>query len=169
MKNIMLVLNQVWNYLFDFQFCLAPLWKGRSRGIYSNENQIYQKIRYITLITLILFAISCSLDRTNPLDPMVSSKQAPGEVSNITVETTPNNTIVITWGSLPNVNGYYIYRSQSYNGLYELIKKEENYLVTSYEDTDVDIPGNFYWYKMSAYILVDGEELEGYRSEPISW
>ena len=169
MKNIMLVLNQVWNYLFDFQFCLAPLWKGRVRGVYSNENQISQKIRYLTLIILLLFTISCSLDRTNPLDPLVSGTNAPNEVTNITIVTTENNTIIISWNSVNTVDGYYIYRSQSYDGLYKLILDEENSSVSLYEDTYVVIPGNFYWYKMSAYILVDGEILEGYRSEPKTW
>ena len=67
------------------------------------------------------------------------------------------------------VDGYYIYRSQSYDGLYELIMDEDDETVSSYEDQGVDIPGNFYWYKMSAYILIDEEKLEGYRSEPKTW
>lgn len=127
-------------------------------------------MKSITLIILLLFIISCSLDRTNPLDPLVSGKQAPPKVPNIAVETTPDNTIMITWNSMNTVDGYYIYRSQSYDGLYELITPEGiNSSVSTYEDNHVVIPGNFYWYKMSAYILVDGEKLEGYRSKPISW
>ena len=126
-------------------------------------------MKYIILITLILFSISCSLDRTNPLDPLVSGTNAPNEVTNITVAITENNTIIITWNSMTTVSGYYIYRSQSYDGLYELIKDEGNEEVYSYEDTIVEIPGNFYWYKMSAYIELDQGNLEGYRSEPKTW
>ena len=126
-------------------------------------------MKYILLITLILFTISCSLDRTNPLDPLVSGTNAPNEVTNITVVTTENNTIIISWNSVNTVDGYYIYRSQSYDGLYKLILDEENNSVSLYEDNDVDIPGNFYWYKMSAYILINEEKLEGYRSEPKTW
>ena len=126
-------------------------------------------MKYIILITLILFTISCSLDRTNPLDPLVSGTNAPNEVTNITIVTTENNTIIISWNSVNTVAGYYIYRSQSYDGLYKLILDEENSSVSLYEDNDVDIPGNFYWYKMSAYILIDEEKLEGYRSEPKTW
>ncbi len=126
-------------------------------------------MKYIIPIILILFSISCSLDRTNPLDPLVSGNDAPSKVTNIAVAITENNTIIITWNSMMTVDGYYIYRSQSYDGLYELILDEENNSVSLYEDHDVDIPGNFYWYKMSAYILIDGEKLEGYRSEPKTW
>ncbi len=126
-------------------------------------------MKYILLITLIRFTISCSLDRTNPLDPLVSGTNAPNEVTNITVVTTENNTIIISWNSVNTVDGYYIYRSQSYDGLYKLILDEENNSVSLYEDNDVDIPGNFYWYKMSAYILINEEKLEGYRSEPKTW
>jgi len=32
------MLSQAWNYVLDFQFRLAPLWKGRFRGVYSNKN-----------------------------------------------------------------------------------------------------------------------------------
>ena len=126
-------------------------------------------MKYLILFTLILFVISCSLDRTNPLDPLVSGTNAPNRVTDIDVVTTENNTIIISWNSVTNVNGYYIYRSQSYDGLYELIKDEEDPEEYHYEDNDVDIPGIFYWYKMSAYILIDEEKLEGYRSEPKTW
>lgn len=126
-------------------------------------------MKYIILISLILFTLSCSLDRTNPLDPTVSSINAPNKVTSIYVATTADNTIIITWDPMSTVSGYYIYRSQSYDGLYELIMDENDETVSSYEDQEVNIPGNFYWYKMSAYILVDEEKLEGYRSEPKTW
>ena len=126
-------------------------------------------MKYIILIILILFTISCSLDRTNPLDPLVSGTDAPNKVTNIHVIVTLENTIEIVWNPVIASDGYYIYRSQSYDGLYELIMDEDDEEVSSYEDDDVDIPGNFYWYKMSAYIEIDGIKLEGYRSEPKTW
>lgn len=126
-------------------------------------------MKYIILIILLLFIISCSLDRTNPLDPLVSDINAPNKVTNIQVTTTVNNNIMITWNPMINIKGYYIYRSQSYDGLYKLIKDEGDHEESHYEDTDVEIPGNFYWYKMSAYIQVNGEKLEGYRSDPKTW
>ena len=127
-------------------------------------------MKNIIIILSILLTISCSLDRTNPLDPLVSGESYPEEVPNIEVYVSGNN-IEVTWNGMNNIDGYYIYRSQGYDGLYELIidlvddESEEYY----YLDDDVDIPGSFYWYKMSAYILIDGEKLEGYRSEPKTW
>jgi len=127
-------------------------------------------MKNIVLIISVLFILSCSLDRTNPLDPLVSGQSAPNEVTNIQISITENNTIIVTWNSVSNVDGFYIYRSQSYDGLYERIEDLQNINnINVYEDTDVDIPGNFYWYKMSAYIIVDDEKLEGYRSEPKTW
>ena len=124
-------------------------------------------MKNLLLLVLILFTLSCSLDRTNPLDPFVSGDNAPNEVPQIAISITDNNTIMINWGSVI-ADGYYIYRSQSYNGLYEL-KYDVDVAITSYEDNDVDIPGNFYWYKMSAYIELDEGKLEGLRSEPKTW
>ncbi|MDP8268811.1 MAG: hypothetical protein P9L97_08805 [Candidatus Tenebribacter davisii] len=128
-------------------------------------------MKNLILFLMILLIMSCSLDRTNPLDPLVSNKEAPGRVTGIQVMTTENNTIFITWNSMQAATGYYIYRSQSYDGFYALIIDIEKGLndIHEYEDLDVDIPGNFYWYKMSAYIIIDEEQLEGYRSEPITW
>jgi len=126
------------------------------------------------LFLLILLIISCSLDRTNPLDPLVSGESYPEEVPNIDVSISGNN-IEITWDTMLNVDGYYIYRSQSYDGLYVLIKEEDDdgeIPVTSFLDQEVDLSNNNeYWYKMSAYILIgiDEEKLEGYRSEPKTW
>ena len=126
---------------------------------------------YIIPIILILFTISCSLDRTNPLDPLVSNINAPNKVTNIQVVPiyATDNKIIISWNPMINISGYYIYRSQYHNGLYVLIKDEGDIEESHYEDHEVDIPTNFYWYKMSAYIMVDGEKLEGYRSEPKTW
>ena len=128
-------------------------------------------MKNIILSILILFILSCSLDRTNPLDPLVSGTNAPNEVTNIQVSITVNNTIIISWNSVNTVDGYYIYRSQSYDGLYKLIIDLENLNnIDEYEDSEnIEIPGNFYWYKMSAYIELDEGKLEGYRSEPKTW
>ena len=127
-------------------------------------------MKSIIIILIVLLTISCSLDRTNPLDPLVSGEDYPEEVPNIEVNIIGNN-IEITWTPMSNINGYYIYRSQGYDGLYELIMDvvDDESQEDSYLDDDVNIPGSFYWYKMSAYKEVAGENLEGYRSEPKTW
>ncbi len=122
------------------------------------------------VILLILFAVSCSLDRNNPLDPFHSGIQAPGKVTGINISVTPETTIEIQWDPMNPIyiDGYFIYRSQTYDGLYSLIFEPDE-TDSLYEDINVVIPGNFYWYKMSAYKIVEDKKLEGYRSEPKSW
>ena len=122
------------------------------------------------VITLLLLLISCSLERTNPLDPLSSGIQAPNKVTGINISITEEDNVLIQWDAInPNyIDGYYIYRSQAYDGLYSIIFEPDE-TDSLYEDIDVIIPPNFYWYKMSAYKIVEDKKLEGYRSEPRSW
>ena len=124
-------------------------------------------MKYFMLIVLILLTLSCSLKRTNPLDPLVSGEGYPGDVHNVHVAIPVNNSVVITWSSVTGAEGYYVYRSQSYDGLYEL--RGDDVPTNGYVDSFDLNPEGFYWYKVSAYILVDGEKLEGFRSEPTTW
>ena len=127
-------------------------------------------LKIVIAVISLLLIISCSLDRNNPLDPSVSGIQAPGKVTGINISITEEYTIEIKWDTMnPTfIDGYFIYRSQIYDGLYSLIF-EPNATDSLYEDINVVIPENFYWYKMSAYKIVEGEKLEGYRSELKSW
>ncbi len=123
------------------------------------------------LVTIaLLLVISCSLKRNNPLDPLSSGIQAPNKVTGINISITEENNVEIQWDAMnPNyIDGYFIYRSQTYDGLYTIIF-EPNETDSLYEDIDVIIPPNFYWYKMSAYKIIENKKLEGYRSEPRSW
>ena len=127
-------------------------------------------MKYFISIIILLFTISCSLDRTNPLDPLVSGEGYPGDVHNVHVTIPVNNSLTITWTQVNDANGYYVYRSQSYDGLYELITPEGIDVPTNgYEDSFAFNPEGFFWYKVSAYTMVDGEKLEGFRSEPTTW
>lgn len=120
---------------------------------------------------LLFFTLSCSLERNNPLDPSHSGIQAPNKVTGINISVTEEN-VLIQWDAMnPNyLDGYYIYRSQTYDGLYSIIFEPDK-TDSLYEDIDVIIPPNFYWYKMSAFKEIPGTDkyLEGYRSEPKIW
>jgi len=124
-------------------------------------------MKYIIPTIIILLTLSCSLDRTNPLDPFVSGEGYPGDVHNVHVAIPVNNSVEIYWDQVLDADGYYVYRSQSYDGLYELIGI--NVPANGYVDVFQFNPDGWFWYKMSAYILIDGEKLEGYRSEPKTW
>ena len=125
----------------------------------------------ITIVIIpLLLVISCSLERNNPLDPLNSGIQAPGKVTGINISVIDETTVEIQWDTMnPNyIDGYFIYRSQIYDGLFSLIFEPDKN-DSLYEDNNLVILENFYWYKMSAYKMVGDKKLEGYRSEPRSW
>ncbi len=119
-------------------------------------------------LTIILLTLSCSLERSNPLD----TNNYPNKVLGIQVSFPENNIVTITWDIQGHANddGYFIYRSMSYHGFYELIKEIEDYSIDSYEDEDIIMGENiYYFYKMSAFRIIDSKKLEGYRSDPKFW
>ena len=125
-----------------------------------------KKILFLIYISILL--VSCSLDRDNPVDPHQSNIRVPQQVTNIFV-VKQHNSVSISWDNIEEIDGFYLYRSMSYGGYYELLQDLEN-TVTVFEDTNVEIADNiFYWYKLSAYTIVGEDRLEGIRSEPHSW
>lgn len=119
-------------------------------------------------LIIILLTLSCSLERSNPLD----TNNYPNNVLGIQVSFPENNIVTITWDTQGHANddGYFIYRSMSYHGFYELIKEIEDYSIDSYEDEDIIIGENiYYFYKMSAFRIIGLDKLEGYRSDPKFW
>jgi len=128
--------------------------------------------KMITLICLTSFIISCSLDRNNPVDPINTGTPAPSLVTGLFVQPVNDYWLSISWDSDPdNVDGYYLYRSMSYDGYYELLNVIDHD-VSSYDDTDeIDTTNNIYWYKISAFVEIgdDNIRLEGVRSNPQSW
>ncbi|MDY6914993.1 MAG: hypothetical protein SVM86_01580 [Candidatus Cloacimonadota bacterium] len=121
-----------------------------------------RKIILSIFIVTVLFA--CSLDHSNPLD--VDTE--PPEVVNINIEQQQNPPkMILTWNKAEDCDGYYIYRSQSYNGVYERIAIIDNPEITIYEDTDVDFSDEyFYFYRLSAYRVIGERKLEGKRTDP---
>lgn len=107
------------------------------------------------LALLALLALGC-LKRNNPLDPAGNSNiTAPELVSG--VNCTPSNTgaankyVTITWieNSNQTTDGYYIYRSLSYNSTYARVGTVETNTGSFVHNTDIR-PGQ-YWYKVSGY------------------
>ena len=129
-----------------------------------------KKIIFVILSMTIIFG--CSLEHSNPLD----NDKAPNKVIGIEVEAIQSPPkVIITWQDMPDLSagdggGFYIYRSLSYDGAYERIATIEDPTITTYQDEDVILTGEyFYYYKISAYKNIDGERLEGQRSDPVSY
>ena len=118
-------------------------------------------------IIIFLLTLSCSLDRSNPLD----IDNYPSKVLGIQVSRLENNKITITWNTQGHEDddGYFIYRSMLYDGFYVLLEPPDGITPSStgfYEDEYI---GEWYYYKMSAYRIIDSKKLEGYRSIPKTW
>lgn len=129
-----------------------------------------KKVYLILFITLLM--LGCGLDRSNPLDPGNGNINTPGLVTDISLTTSGQGAtdkyVNISWNALgPGLaDGYYIYRSRSYNGTFQLITEIPNRVDDFYQDRKDIGPGAFF-YKMSAFLYLDvndphpGERLEG--------
>lgn len=127
-------------------------------------------MRKIGLILLIIILAGCSLERSNPLDPVQNNVEVPSNVIGIDVSKSSSEKIEITWTAQTDADGYYVYRSMSIDGYYQRIDKDQinSGGIESYTDMEI-IPGNWYYYKMSAYKWVDNRRLEGWRSGAKTW
>jgi fibronectin type 3 domain-containing protein len=113
------------------------------------------------IIIVFLFG-SCSLDRKNPLDPHGNDNiEVPLMVVGLELSST-GGVVNIRWQRSEKVNKYRLYRSQSYDGAYELIQTiamtglETENTVTAVDD-NVALQ-QYYYYKVSA---VNVQGLEG--------
>jgi fibronectin type 3 domain-containing protein len=120
-------------------------------------------------LALILFVmvLSCSLEHSNPLDPENSGIDAPNEISGINVMLTTQNHVSLNWNPQQNIDGYFIYRSFSEDGQFDREAILSN-TTSSYTD-EITITNYHTWYKLSAYIIVEEDSLEGMRSDPKTW
>ncbi len=88
----------------------------------------------------------------------------PGTTS-VSVKTTSSGKLKISWkavkkSSSKNVDGYVIYRSTSKGGTYKKIKTIEKGSTTSYTDSGLS-NGKTYYYKVRAYVKVNGKAVYG--------
>lgn len=121
-----------------------------------------KRISHLILIIVLLFMVSCSLDRKNPLDPQGNSDmQVPPDVTGLLLSSS-NMKVNVKWNRLEVMDKYYIYRSLSHDGDYDRIAEINNssageYL--NYLDSDVVLARSYY-YKVSGVI----KGLEGHIS-----
>lgn len=130
--------------------------------------------KIIILIMLIILLASCSLKRSNPLDPNGNEDIiVPEPVTGITYTTSSQNQIPcwvkITWtaNNENNTDGYYIYRGMGYYSSYALVGDvtTNEFMHSSADDPSVQ-PKIDYFYRISAYKICPEGKLEGRRSEP---
>jgi len=136
----------------------------------------------IFLFIILTILLSCSLDRSNVLDPNGHDINIPPLVENFHIDgdeidldgfiyiKSTNGSVDMIWDNdASGVSGYYIYRSMDHDGLYILvadlnhIPSNEEHQTQSFTDNTGLVPDSWYYYKISAF---NDKGLEGYRS---SW
>lgn len=90
----------------------------------------------------------------------------PTKVANLKVGETTKTAITLQWDAMSGIEGYYLYKSASTEENYTLIQQIADSSVTTYQDAQVE-PNGVYYYKISAYLTVNGEILEGVHSDNV--
>jgi hypothetical protein len=121
---------------------------------------------YILTIAVIFLVMGCTLKRSNPLDPNNNEIEVPAEVNLFTLPISSIDVVYLRWDLLNNAEGYYVYRSLNYDGMYDQIATEIPDIGDTlglYQDFgDELVSGSWYYYKVSGF---NEEGLEGYRSD----
>ena len=100
---------------------------------------------------------------SDPVSVTVSTGQVVINEDNCEVD---GNRIKIAWKKLANVSGYEISRAVQENGVYTVVGKAEANS-SSYTDT-APAAGTTYYYKVRAFVTVNGVNYYGNYSDPIS-
>ena len=74
---------------------------------------------------------------------------------------------LLAWNAVNGAQGYQIWRSESEDGGYSIVKVVRQSDVVSYTNTDLD-SGKTYYYKVRAYSEAGGNTVFGEYSEPVS-
>ncbi len=82
----------------------------------------------------------------------------------VTLRAAEYNSLTVTWSKISGAQSYRIYRATSLKGTYKLIKSVKGNKTFRYTNTRLK-PGNTYYYKVCACRTVDGETVNGIRSE----
>ncbi|MCK4360078.1 MAG: hypothetical protein KAW92_15320 [Candidatus Cloacimonetes bacterium] len=122
----------------------------------------------IFLIIALITLISCSLDRSNPLDPIGNPEIfSPPSIDSLWIYNwmlTWNVGIEIENDSIYFADGYYVYGAIEYYGKYDKLSTEHD---TTYSIEDAWYDLHYRWFKVSSYIVFS-DTLEGHLSKPIT-
>lgn len=80
-------------------------------------------------------------------DPDPAPEPSIGKVTGISLKSRTTSSVTIKWNRIPEAEGYYIYKSDSYGGSYSRIDKTDN---TEYADKNLT-QGREYYYRVCAY------------------
>lgn len=84
----------------------------------------------------------------------------PASVYDISTANPTTDRVTVSWSKAKKVSGYYILRSTSKTEGFEIVKTINDGEASSYVDEGL-LSGNKYYYKVQAFILIDGKEVPG--------
>ncbi len=92
----------------------------------------------------------------------------PTKIANLKLDATSKTWIDLQWDSMIDVEGYCLYRSEGTEENYVLLQKIEDASVTAFQDTQIET-NKVYYYKVSAYLTIDSEPLQGAYSDSVKY
>lgn len=114
----------------------------------------------LLIISCCLTIVGCGLDRSNPLDPAGNNINTPKIVTGIELNSSgqgaSNKYIIISWTPLQEneANGYFIYRSRSFDGSFDLVTEIRDRVLSSYKDTYKIVSGPIFTKCLPLSILI---------------
>ncbi len=91
----------------------------------------------------------------------------PSTPQNLSASNHNYNSVALSWKVVSGVTGYHIYRAETEAGAYSLVRTNTANTQTAYTDTGL-VPGKTYYYKVAAYSMSDGNEIESIYAGPVS-
>ncbi len=92
----------------------------------------------------------------------------PTKVTNLKFDASSKTSVDLTWDVMSDVEGYCLYKSEGTEEQYVLLHKIEDATVTAFQDTQIE-SNKVYYYKVSAYLVLDSEQVEGVSSDSVKY
>ena len=148
-----------------------------------NDDGSYSILKYITDKTILSYVntVTCGVTYTYKVSPYrldgkkkvfltesepMSAKALPAAPSLQSVNMAAYNKIRITWSKVNGCAGYVIYRSESEDGKYSVLKTVTQASATNY--VNVVKTSTTYYYKIRAFVTVNGKKVYGDYSDILS-
>lgn len=148
-----------------------------------NDDGSYSILKYITDKTILSYVntVTCGVTYTYKMSPYrlagkkkvflteskpVSAKALPLAPTLQSVNMAAYNKIRITWSKVNGCEGYVIYRSETEDGKYSVLKTVTQASATNY--VNVVKTSTTYYYKIRAFVTVNGKKVYGDYSDILS-
>ncbi|MBS3741825.1 MAG: hypothetical protein KGY74_06875 [Candidatus Cloacimonetes bacterium] len=135
-----------------------------------------KKLYIAIFVILLIIVLSCSLDRTNPLDPEVNSNiYTPPRVDSLWVYF---NNFKLTWikpyyhdqDTTIYADGYFVWGARSWNTKFDLIDNNVGADNTIIDVEEFYVERNYLVFRVSSYLVYPpNDTLVGYSSKAVTF